>query len=266
MKFSCIYPLYYGSKLSEVKLSLKSILNQSLKANEILIIQDGPVKLEVLRFLKKLKKKKIKIVSFRNNLGLGKVLRKAVRLAKYDIIIRADADDFSQKERFKCLINYFKKNPEIHVVSSHVKEIYNKKILIKKLPLSHDEIVDIKNFKNPINHSAVAYKKKAVLKCGNYENLLYFEDYFLWLKMIEKKYKFHNLDKSLVISKINNDFYNRRSGLKYFRYYLKFLNKIKSKKYINIFEYLINFFLRGIIYILPKIFVINFYKFLNNRK
>tara|TARA_Y100000591_G_C21717160_1_gene636728 strand:+ start:758 stop:937 length:180 start_codon:yes stop_codon:yes gene_type:complete len=58
MKFSCIYPLYYGSKLSEVKLSLKSILNQSLKANEILIIQDGPVKLEVLRFLKKLKKKK----------------------------------------------------------------------------------------------------------------------------------------------------------------------------------------------------------------
>ena len=108
MKFSCIYPLYYGSKLSEVELSLKSIVNQSLKANEILIIQDGPIKLEVLKFLKNLKKK-IRIVAFRNNLGLGKVLRKAVRLAKYDIIIRADADDFSQKERFKCLINYFKK-------------------------------------------------------------------------------------------------------------------------------------------------------------
>ena len=56
MKFSCIYPLYYGSKLSEVELSLKSIVNQSLKANN-LIIQDGPIKLEVLKFLKKFKKK-----------------------------------------------------------------------------------------------------------------------------------------------------------------------------------------------------------------
>ena len=85
--------------------------------------------------------------------------------------------------------------------------------------------------------------------------------------MIEKKYKFHNLDKSLVTSKINNDFYNRRSGFKYFRYYLKFLNKIKSKKYINLLKYLINFVLRGIIYILPKIFINLFsISFFNNRK
>ena len=35
MKFSCVYPLYYGSKISQVKPSFKSILNQTLKANQL---------------------------------------------------------------------------------------------------------------------------------------------------------------------------------------------------------------------------------------
>ena len=84
--------------------------------------------------------------------------------------------------------------------------------------------------------------------------------------MIDKNYKFHNLDKTLVISKIEDDFYTRRSGIKYLRHYLFFLNKIKSKKYINIVEYIINFLLRTLIYILPKMFITSFYKYLNNRK
>ena len=266
MKFSCVYPLYYGSKISEVKASFKSILNQTLKANEILIVFDGPVSIEIYNFIKKFKKRNIRIIKFKKNLGLGKILRKVIKLAKYEIIVRADADDINKKKRFQYLINYFEKNSSIHVVSSHVKEIHKNKKLIKKLPLNHSDIIKIKNFKNPINHPAVAFKKKAVLKCGGYENLPFFEDYFLWLKMIDKNYKFHNLDKTLVISKIEDDFYTRRSGIKYLRHYLFFLNKIKSKKYINTVEYIINFLLRTLIYILPKMFITSFYKYLNNRK
>ena len=268
MKFSCVYPLYYKSKISEVIRSFKSINNQSLKASEILIIFDGPVSKEIFSFFikKKNQNKKIRIINFKKNVGLGKLLSKVVKLAKYEIIIRADSDDINKKERFKYLINYLKKNSSIHVVSSYVKEIHKNRELVKKLPLNHDEIVKIINFKNPINHPAVAFRKKAVLNCGGYEDVPYFEDYFLWTKMINKNYKFHNLNKTLVISKVDDKFYSRRSGIQYLGHYLFFLNKIRSKKYINLFDYFINFSLRTFIYILPNLFVISFYNYFNNRK
>jgi len=267
MKFSCLYPLHYESKLHDVRVSFESIINQSLKTNEIFIIFDGPIKKEVILFLQKFKKKnKIKIIKFKKNLGLGRVLKKAIKLTKYEIIIRADSDDINKKSRFKNLINFFKKNPDVHVVSSLIKEKSFKEYFVKKLPLNHNEILRIKNFKNPINHPAVAFKKKAVLKSGGYEDVPYFEDYFLWLKMINKNFKFKNINKVLVESKINQNFYTRRSGFKYFKNYLFFLNKIYSKNYINIFEYVINFVIRLFVYILPLEFIVFFYKNLNNRK
>lgn len=267
MKFSCLYPLYYESRLNEVKTSFSSIINQSLKANEILIIFDGPIKKEIVLFLQKFKKKnRIKIIKFKKNLGLGGVLKKTIKLTKYEVIIRADADDINKKKRFESLINFLKKNPDVHVVSSLIKEKSLKEYFVKKIPLTYKEILKIKNFRNPINHPAVAFKKKAVLKSGGYEVVPYFEDYFLWLKMINKNFIFKNINKVLVVSNINQNFYTRRSGLRYFKNYLFFLNKIYSKKYINIYEYMINFVIRFFIYILPLEFLIFFYKNFNNRK
>ena len=197
---------------------------------------------------------------------MGKVLKKVIKQTKYEIIIRADSDDVNKKSRFKNLIDFFKKNPDIHVVSSLIKEKSDKEYFVKQMPLSHNEIIKIKNFKNPINHPAVAFKKKAVLKSGGYEEVPFFEDYFLWLKMINKNFKFNNLNKVLVESKIDQNFYMRRSGFKYFKNYLFFLNKIYSKNYINKFEYLINFLIRLFIYILPLQLIVIFYKNLNSRK
>ena len=39
--------------------------------------------------------------------------------------------------------------------------------------------------RNPINHVTVMFKKDSILEVGNYENLPYFEDYYLWCKLIK---------------------------------------------------------------------------------
>ena len=43
----------------------------------------------------------------------------------------------------------------------------------------------------------VMYKKSAVLDAGSYEHLPYTEDFYLWLRAMNKGYKFANIDKVL---------------------------------------------------------------------
>ena len=58
LKFSVILPIYINVNSKLFIKSFNSILNQSLKPNEIIVIFDGPVKKKITKFLN-LKKKKI---------------------------------------------------------------------------------------------------------------------------------------------------------------------------------------------------------------
>ena len=267
MKFTCIYPIYFKSDVLDVKKSFKTILNQSLKANEILVVYDGPINKNIVLFFESLKKyKEIKIIKFKKNLGLGFVLKKVIKQVKYDIIVRADSDDLNKKNRFKTLINFLKKNPKIDVVGSFIEEIYKKNRYVKQLPLKNSHIKKMMIYKNPINHPSVAFKKKIILKYGGYENIPFFEDYYLWFKLISNKIKFQNIRKVLVSTNIDNEFYRRRSGFKYFKNYFNFLKKIYLQKYIKTHQFLINLAIRLLIYNMPKLLIKLFYKYFNSRK
>ena len=71
MKFSVILPLYINVQLKTFQKSFQSILNQTLKPNEIILILDGPIKDEIKKFILKKKKtnKLIKILTFNRNHG-----------------------------------------------------------------------------------------------------------------------------------------------------------------------------------------------------
>ena len=56
MKFSVVLPIYINVELKTFRKSLQSILNQTLKPNEIILVLDGPIKNEIKKFI--LKKKK----------------------------------------------------------------------------------------------------------------------------------------------------------------------------------------------------------------
>ena len=65
-----------------------------------------------------------------------------------------------------------------------------------------------------MNHMSVIFRKKAVQEAGSYVTLLYFEDYELWLRMISKGYKFHNLNEVLVYVRTDEGFQKRRGGIR----------------------------------------------------
>ena len=56
-KLSVILPIYWKNEFSSFKNTFQSILNQTYKPNEIIIVYDGEVKKKIKDYVKKRKKK-----------------------------------------------------------------------------------------------------------------------------------------------------------------------------------------------------------------
>ena len=148
-KFSAILPIYRGVNFHTFKKPFESIINQTLKPNELLIIFDGPIKNNIRKLIEEYQGKYnfIKIINFPSNRGLGYVLNRAVKLCKNKYIARCDADDISIPDRFKIQINYLNKNHKIDVLGSNIIELYDNKFFSKKkMPLIHENIINQLNF------------------------------------------------------------------------------------------------------------------------
>lgn len=256
-KFSVILPVYKKNSYIEFKKSILSIIYQNVMPSEILIIYDGPVSFKIKNFVEKLKKKLpiiVTIIVNPINVGLGKSLAKAVRLAKFNIVARMDADDESNKLRFYYQLKIMKKDKP-DVLGSNLLELYKKDTKIRFNPSSNFKIRKYLFFRNPFNHPTVMFKKHSVIKAGNYQNVSYYEDYYLWIRMSFFKFKFMNLNKILCTSTVNNNFISRRSGFKYYKNYLVFLYKCKKINFYNFASILFLAFIRSAVFLLPKSFL-----------
>ena len=88
------------------------------------------------------------------------------------------------------------KDNNLAVLGSNVSLIdSNSNVLqnVRKVPLSNYQIRRLMMFKSPFNHPTVCFSKAYVLEIGGYQNVLFYEDWFLWIMLASnKKYIFKN--------------------------------------------------------------------------
>lgn len=98
----------YREPLRYIKQSTDSILNQSCRDLEFVIIVDDPDNNELIAYLKSLAAQDHRITVSINekNCGLTESLNRAKRLARGDYIARMDADDISEADRLETQLNY----------------------------------------------------------------------------------------------------------------------------------------------------------------
>ncbi len=109
MKYVSVIVPYYKKK-KFIQATLNSILNQTYKHFEIILVYDDEDKTD-LSFLKKLQKKdkRIKIILNKKNIGAGKSRNKGIKIAKGNYIAFLDSDDLWLKDKLKFQINFMKK-------------------------------------------------------------------------------------------------------------------------------------------------------------
>lgn len=258
MEFSVLMSVYKKEKPKYLKESIESIINQTVKPNEIIVLKDGILTEELDETIQYFEDKfndLIKVVSFEKNRGLGETLKDGVKLAKYDLIARMDSDDISEPDRFEIQIEKFKNNPELDIVGGCVSEfIENKENIIsyKKMPEYNEEIFEYSHRRNPFAHPTVMFKKNKVLEAGNYRDCYLCEDYDLWIRMIKNNAQCYNIQRKLVNMRISEEFYKRRGGLKYFKSISKFKIRQYKEEYYSLKDLIISCGSHFIICIIPN--------------
>lgn len=264
---SVLMSVYYRENPSFFDMSVKSILiDQTKKPDEFVLVCDGPLSPELNQVIEKYEKLfpgVFFVYRLDSNLGLGNALNFGMEKCKYDIIIRADSDDICVPERILEQTEYLDEHLDVAVVSSYIDEFdedYRKPNDVKTLPISHEELVRMAKFRNPINHMAVAFRKDVILSVGSYRQIQYVEDYELWLRVIVNGFKLGNIDKVLVHARVGNGMLNRRSDRRYidsWRILCKYMN---SQKMINKIEYVRNMLSVRFFIILPPMMKKKVYK------
>lgn len=197
MKISVILPFYNNE--STILKSLRSILNQSEKNFEIIIINDGSKDKSEKKILNIIKKKNIKYLKNRINKGLAYSLNKGIKKSNGDLIFRMDADDISKKNRIKIQKNFLVKNPNISLLGTNA-EYFDKRGIYEKssLKLTDKEIKKVINFKNEFIHSSVVFRRTFFNKLNGYDVFLRRgQDHDLWIRG-SSYFKYANLSQSLV--------------------------------------------------------------------
>ena len=229
MLISIIMP--YFKKKKYVKYSVLSVLNQTLKNFELIIVYDNETSDE-LKFINRIKKldKRIKVIKNRSNIGVGLSRNVEIDHSKGVYIAFLDADDLWHKNKlFKQIKFMRKKNIEI----SHT----SYEIIDDDLAIRGTRQAKLMNYKKLIKSCDIGLStviiKKSLIKNLRFPNLKTKEDYVLWLEIAKKGKTIHALNTKLtqwrksknslsasVVRKLTDGYY-------VYRHYLKF-SVIKS--------------------------------------
>lgn len=258
MKFSCLLSLYKKENPAYFKVAMDSILNQTLLPTEIVLVKDGRLTDELDAIIADYVErypKLFKIVAFEQNRGLGLALRDGVLACSYDYIARMDTDDIADKHRFEKQFAYLEKHEDLAILGSYITEFStnpDEPDTVTDLPCTYDEIVKFSKKRNPFRHMTLILKKSAVLDSGNYRDFLWFEDYDLWVRIIQKGHKVENLSEYLVNVRADDEMFARRGGWKYLKQDIKFQNFLYSSQYIGVGDFWLNCIIRTIMRIIPN--------------
>ncbi len=168
--------------------SVESILNQTYRDFEFIIIDDGSADRtpEILKDWAK-KDLRIKIITNEKNIGLTKSLNKAIKIAQGEYIARQDADDISLPQRLEKQIEFLENHPEIKILGTFGYSITQKpKILGKEIvPVSSQAIKKTLIKRNPFIHTSVMIKREIIDRVGGYdEKFRTVQDYELWFRIL----------------------------------------------------------------------------------
>ena len=256
-KFSVCTSVYKNDKPEFVRVALDSMLvHQSVKPDERVLVQDGPVPDDLSSLLSEYEGKYsdvMHIIRLDKNGGLGNALRLGVENAKYDIIARMDSDDICLPDRFEKQLAYMEAHPDCDIVGGQITEFIDTPDNIvgkREVPCSNKAIYQYMRSRCALNHPTVMFKKKSVLEAGNYQDWFWNEDYYMWIRMMERDCVFANLPDVLVNMRSGLDQYGRRGGKKYFDSEIGIKKLMLKKGMINRKEYVVNYIQRFIIQLL----------------
>lgn len=245
---SIIMGIYNIPSKDILKKSIDSILNQTYKNIEFIIIDDGSTN-ETYNWAKELIKDDNRVILKKNkkNLGLTKTLNVALKYATGNFIARMDGDDYCELNRIEKQVDFLVNNKEYSLVASNMNLFDEKGIWGER---KNNEVILKKDFlfTSPIPHPTILTYKWCYEKVNGYKEKWYTsrnEDYDIFMRMYALGIKMFVMQEKLYFYREDKNCYSKR---KYKYRICEFVVRLKGFYQLNLYP-------RAILYVIKPLVV-----------
>mgnify|MGYP000389145418 CR=1 FL=1 len=163
--------------------AIRSVFAQTHAEWELILIDDGSTD-GSLKIANSINDPRVRVISDGKNKRLAGRLNEVTKLAKYDYIVRMDADDLMLPNRIETQLAVFKENPEIDIVTTGVFSTLNNLTLKGIRGQSYNEATfkDIISRRRAVTHASIIAKKSWYERWEYDERLSIAQDLELWIR------------------------------------------------------------------------------------
>ena len=185
-----------------LKEAINSILNQTYKDFQFLIIVDDPDNNDIIHLLSYYTRtdERVRFVVNSENLGLPLALDRGIELIDTKYLARMDADDIALPNRFERQIEYLKSHPDTDIVGTYVEVFSNTgdaKVARMRRPCKTQHINACMKYFNVFAHPSLMGKTDT-FKAVMYRPLRYSQDYDFMCRSILRGYIAENIPETLL--------------------------------------------------------------------
>jgi cellulose synthase/poly-beta-1,6-N-acetylglucosamine synthase-like glycosyltransferase len=189
---------------AHLRASIESLLGQSYRDFEFLIIDDGSTD-NSAAIIKSYADARIRLIENSANAGQTRRLNEGLQLARGEFIARQDGDDVSAKHRLERQIAALDADAELGFVGTQawIVDDTNRMRGAFYLPLSWEAARWARFVQNPFVHSSVIFRRSVVIEAGGYdESFRICQDYELWCRLIRQR-RATNLSERLLFFRLS---------------------------------------------------------------
>lgn len=247
--FSVCMSVYKNDNTTDFAEAVISIFKQTFPPDEIVLVVDGPVPEIMHNTIDALKNKTgiMKVIQLEQNMGHAIARQTGLEAARNELCAVMDADDISVPDRFEKQLKAFEEHPEVSVVGGLIHEFIHKIDNVVGTRIVPENDADIKDYlksRCPMNLVTVMLKKSDVMKVGGYLDWYCEEDYYLWIRLALRGYKFYNIHENLVNVRVGKEMYQRRGGMRYFKSEARLQKYMLDHKVVSLPRYIYNVAIR----------------------
>lgn len=212
----------YNEEIRVLREAVESILNQSYKKLQFIIVLDNPNNKEIRDTLKKysIEDKRIELIENEENIGLVNSLNKALKLVTGKFIARMDADDVAHKDRIRTQLEAINKY-QCDFITSRSNVINESGEFLYKLNnscLNYKKSNKILGIKCIHFHPTWFFKREILDVVKEYHHRDYVEDYDFLCRTAINGFKIITIDDYLLDVRV------RENGITKSNIYEQYLN------------------------------------------
>ncbi|MDB3972300.1 glycosyltransferase [Candidatus Thioglobus sp.] len=202
IKISVVMSVFNGERYLED--SIKSILNQSYRDIEFIIINDGSTDC-TLEIIKRYQNADNRIILIdQENMGLTKSLNVGLKHVTGDYVARMDADDISTPDRFTLFLKFMRINNNVSIYTTPALMINKNETSMRVIPnyFRRNGFNQVMlNYHNSLIHGALIIKTNLIKKFKYNEAFGYSQDFELYHRLMRNKHSI-SYDKNNITYKL----------------------------------------------------------------